>query len=84
MKSTLQDTFEFKTPYRFFDTCNLQYVKKLVGFYLNSLHRNFKFFTKHPTSKNFLFFYLRCIYSSLQCLLRLREKAKKGICRNAF
>ena len=61
MKPTLQDTFEFKTPYRFFWHLQLQYVKKLAGFYSNSLHRNFEFFTKHLTSQDFLFFHLCCV-----------------------
>ena len=69
MKSTLQDIFEFKTPYRFFWHLQLQNEKKLVGFCSNSLHCKFEFFTKHLTLADFLFFYLCCVYSRLQCLL---------------
>ena len=54
--AAVRDIFEFKTPYRFFWHQQLQYVKKLVGFYSNSLHCKFEFFTKHLTSQDFLFF----------------------------
>ena len=79
MKSTLRDRFEFKTRYCFFWHLQLQYVKKLVEFYSNSLHCKFEFFTKHLTLRDFLFFYLCCVYSNLQRSLRLGEKAKTEI-----
>ena len=74
MKLTLQDIFEFKI---------FELKKKLIGFHSNSLHCKFEFFTKHLTSQDF-FFYFCCVYSSLQCLLKLSKKAKTGICFNAF
>ena len=66
MKSTLQDIFEFKT-HHFFWYLQLQYVKKLVEFYSNSLHCKFEFFTKH-IKQDFLIFYLCCVSASIKRL----------------
>ena len=67
MKS-LQDIFEFKTPYHFFGIYNCNMEKKFVGFYTNNLHCKFEFFTKHLTSQDILFFYLCSVSASIKGL----------------
>ena len=66
----MQDIIEFKTSYHFFlAPTTAIFKKKLVGFYSNSLHCKFEFFTKHLTSQEFIFFNLCCISANIKGLV---------------